>query len=207
MNRNRRGLDFGMALCLSLCVHGILAVAASNLLRDADAHRPDEAVPLFKSGQIAVELTLVPERFLEEAFIEQSEHLALIKPVVQSRPMPPLEQSPLFPVEEVQERMEPPPPTADGGVDAPDAVPTVDIAPVYPIGSRLRGEQGVVVLDAEVTTDGRVARVHLVQSSGYRALDMAAVRATRQARFAAPVVSASHSSMVVRLPPFRFKLE
>ena len=54
---------------------------------------------------------------------------------------------------------------------------------VYPPESERRGEQGTVVLLLEVDAQGRVAEVTVLSSSGYRALDRAAIEAARRWRF------------------------
>ena len=47
----------------------------------------------------------------------------------------------------------------------------------------MRGEQGDVVLEIEVSASGSVERVAVVASSGYPELDEAASRAAKAARF------------------------
>jgi periplasmic protein TonB len=78
------------------------------------------------------------------------------------------------------------------------------IQPHYPLGSRLRNEEGSVSVKVAVNGKGRAERVDVVQSSGYPALDRAAVDAVKNARF----TSASGSGPVggdITLS-FRFKL-
>ncbi len=55
--------------------------------------------------------------------------------------------------------------------------------PEYPRLSRVRGEEGTVVLEVEVRPDGTPAAIRVVRSSGYRRLDRAAVEGMRKARF------------------------
>jgi protein TonB len=57
------------------------------------------------------------------------------------------------------------------------------IRPRYPLGSRLRGEEGLVVVRAYLSPAGIVRDVDIAKSSGYPALDEAARRAVRSARF------------------------
>ena len=49
--------------------------------------------------------------------------------------------------------------------------------PVYPLASRMRGEQGIVAVSIVVGPDGRVQAVRILRSSGYPALDESARRA------------------------------
>jgi protein TonB len=74
---------------------------------------------------------------------------------------------------------------AGGAAGHIDGHPSLErtIRPVYPLGSRRRGEEGTVVLDVTVGPDGRASRVALVTSSGFPELDSAAERAAAQARF------------------------
>ena len=60
----------------------------------------------------------------------------------------------------------------------------IDAEALYPLGARLRGEQGVVRLTVRVGTDGRVEELAIDESSGFRVLDQAAERAVRRTRFA-----------------------
>ncbi|WP_164867788.1 energy transducer TonB [Rhodovarius crocodyli] len=57
------------------------------------------------------------------------------------------------------------------------------MAPPYPIGSRERGEQGVVSLLLNIGTDGRIITLEVTRGSGYPALDEAARRTVAQWRF------------------------
>lgn len=95
---------------------------------------------------------------------------------------------------------------SDGAaVDAP-ARPCRPIVPVYPRRSRLRGEEGVVVLEAAVDESGRVADVRVVASSGYPGLDEAAVKALAEARFVPAERDGRPVGSRVRLPlGFRLK--
>lgn len=56
-------------------------------------------------------------------------------------------------------------------------------APRYPRVSRIRGEEGRVVLRVQVTAAGAAASVHVRRSSGHRRLDEAAIEAVRTWRF------------------------
>ncbi|MFN3449378.1 MAG: energy transducer TonB [Roseococcus sp.] len=56
-------------------------------------------------------------------------------------------------------------------------------APAYPEMARARGEQGVVVLELAIGTDGRVITARVARSSGFPMLDEAARRAAQEWRF------------------------
>ncbi|MCH9045123.1 MAG: energy transducer TonB [SAR324 cluster bacterium] len=82
----------------------------------------------------------------------------------------------------------------DGGLvgslgDSPGAPPRYaggdlsNAPPRYPFLSRRRGQEGRVVLRAQVTASGDPAAVRVHQSGGYRLLDAAAVAAVEAWRF------------------------
>jgi protein TonB len=51
--------------------------------------------------------------------------------------------------------------------------------PVYPIGARLRAQQGTVILRVEVGADGSVERAEVAKSSGFDSLDQSAMETVR----------------------------
>lgn len=81
------------------------------------------------------------------------------------------------------------PPAAPPSVSSGDSSPLVDasaagnVKPVYPRASKALGEQGVVVLEVYVTTEGAVGDIRIGHSSGFDRLDESALRAVRQWHF------------------------
>lgn len=55
--------------------------------------------------------------------------------------------------------------------------------PEYPMWARLRRQEGVVVVQFDVLDDGSVANSQVVQSSGFEALDAAAIKAHEKWRY------------------------
>ena len=78
--------------------------------------------------------------------------------------------------------------------------------PVYPQSSRLAGEQGEVVIDATVDADGLPSVIALQRSSGYPALDNAAIEAVKGARFKPYMVNGKPQPIVLRMP-ISFRLQ
>lgn len=77
---------------------------------------------------------------------------------------------------------------------APPAAPSVELPssdadylqnpkPVYPSGSKRRGEQGVVIHSVLIGVDGLPVSARLVKSSGFAALDQAAMTAVMRWRY------------------------
>jgi len=56
-------------------------------------------------------------------------------------------------------------------------------APAYPIMSRKLKEEGVVLLKILVTKDGLVSEIEINQSSGFKRLDVAAIKAIKRWKF------------------------
>jgi protein TonB len=77
------------------------------------------------------------------------------------------------------------------------------VNPTYPSASRRAGESGTVLLSVVVTPDGTPSDVEVERSSGFAALDQAAVEAVRKWRF--KVNGASGASRLQL--PVTFKLE
>ncbi|MCA3421889.1 MAG: energy transducer TonB [Roseomonas sp.] len=74
--------------------------------------------------------------------------------------------------------------TLEGLVAPPGALDgTRNRGPSFPEASRRRGEEGVVRVELFVDPTGRVADVRILESSGFSALDAAAVQAVREWRF------------------------
>ena len=78
------------------------------------------------------------------------------------------------------------------------------IRPRYPLGARMRGEQGVTTVRVVVNARGRAEKTEIVQSSGFSSLDRAAIEAVKEAQFVAEGDAASQGGEAVL--SFRFKL-
>jgi len=74
------------------------------------------------------------------------------------------------------------------------------VDPAYPTSSERAGEEGTVLVEVQVDANGRAIDVHVARSSGFDALDTAAVRAVKQWRFNHPL------TMITVRVPVTFKL-
>jgi len=77
--------------------------------------------------------------------------------------------------------------------------------PVYPRIARMRGYEGLVVLEVAVSADGSCTGVEVIESSGYDILDQAAVDAVGKWEFKPALANGAAVSGKVRVP-IRFKL-
>ncbi len=178
----KRQSNLRFAFVLALALHGIAGVCASNLL----GPERDRIIPLFQEGISGLALTLAPAR--NPAPVEPSEQMENPKDDPELK-----EPQPAADDDFVVERRK------DGAAESsPDnnadlrqkgvttlATGVGEIRPRYPLGSRLRGEEGVVTVKVTVNVRGRAENVEVVKSSGFRALNRAAVDAALGARYVA----------------------
>lgn len=98
---------------------------------------------------------------------------------------------PVAPPAPIAAPVEPPTPAAPAPAPAPATVilPSTDAdylqnpKPVYPLASKRRGEQGLVIHSVLIGTDGLPVSARLVKSSGFDALDQAALTAVMRWRY------------------------
>lgn len=79
-------------------------------------------------------------------------------------------------------------------------------SPIYPRAAERRGESGEVLLRVLIGTDGQPAQVIVTRSSGYEALDRAAIQAMRAAQFK-PYLDNGVAQTVWVQTPIAFHLE
>lgn len=97
------------------------------------------------------------------------------------------------------------PVAARGAVDAVPRALANNLPPPYPERARRAGQEGRVLVRLHVRADGAVAATMLVESSGYDALDHAALRAAAGYRFE-PARSRGRAVAADVLLPFNFEL-
>lgn len=78
-------------------------------------------------------------------------------------------------------------------------------APIYPALARSRRQEGLVLVRVSVTAEGRPSRIELERSSGFSALDEAALEAVREWEFEPARVGARAVSSEIQVP-VRFQL-
>lgn len=185
----KRRTDLVIAFSIALCVHGIAGVCAGNLL----VLRRARLVPMFKEGESSVVLTLLPSRSIAPEPPETPEKKQHVLLEVSERKHEYFEEI----------RADNNADTLEKGVETFSAGIT-ELRPRYPLGSRRRGEEGIVTVKVKVNAAGRAEKVEIKESSGYPALDREAVDAVKKARFAGQGGGAASGGEVVL--SFRFKL-
>lgn len=78
--------------------------------------------------------------------------------------------------------------------------------PIYPLMARQHGISGRVVIEAEVTADGRCGAAHVLHSSGHEILDDTALAAVKKWRFV-PAARNGHPVTATVTIPLNFKLQ
>ncbi|VGO14912.1 hypothetical protein PDESU_03482 [Pontiella desulfatans] len=194
---------------LPLLIGGILSVAIHGLaLYSNGLYTPP--VPQMETGRTVVHLTLAPSVATQAAPPEPEpekppepkepepvipDPTPVPVPVPVSEPIP----EPAAPLEPVEKTIPEPVPVEepalqesveqiasmqeDKGVIT-QAQPMSGISATYPRTSQRRGEEGTVVLSIEVLSTGKAGKVEVVESSGFRRLDDAAVHAAKKATYA-----------------------
>ena len=78
-------------------------------------------------------------------------------------------------------------------------------SPVYPRISQRRGEEGTVTLSIEVLANGQTGNISVTQSSGYRRLDEAALKAAHKTTYTPAKQFGRAIDSMIELP-FEFRL-
>ena len=194
----RRPFELTVALSLALVLHIVVVAGAARLVRIKPL------MPQFEFGESSVNLTLVaapapptpPRQEPPPPPLQPEEPLPLFEP--ESAPLPIPEPPPEEAVEDPppgpapEPFVTPPEPTpAPQELDADmqakgvmaSALDSSGVRPRYPLGARLRGEEGAVRLAVVVDTGGRATAVEVLDSSGHSALDRSAVQAAWRASY------------------------
>jgi len=100
----------------------------------------------------------------------------------------------------------PPPPAAPASAPRPAPIATTEPqpvsmpAPTYPARALRNGEQGTVMVSAEISENGIPSTVEVARSSGSRQLDRAAVDAVRRWRFRPAMADGRATTGRVQVP-------
>ena len=182
----------------SVLLHGMVLCGAAGLLSASTLM----IRPVFQTGEFCLELGLSAG--------ETEAAPAALAPASAELNIPPEPPQDLLLVD-----MEKPPPSQAPVASCGAGTPRPGIAdgphlagalsPLYPAGARRRGEEGVVLVRVLVAPTGRASLAEIVSSSGYPALDQAAVSAARGAQFVCALHPSSSQDLETMLK-FRFAL-
>ena len=188
------GSSVPLCLCVSILIHVLLAIALDTYLEYAP--HPDvlatldlSSVELSFAEQVEETAAVAPQSATVGRAVPsppQEEHPPEVKP---EKPLPSDPSSPKFPEpKEDPQTLKPSNPQTfqpaprQARLEAPPK-PKRNIRPDYPKGARQRGEQGDVILEIRVNSEGTVDDVKVATSSGFIELDEAAVKAAKAAKF------------------------
>jgi TonB family protein len=186
--------DFSMAFLLAVVFHACAGYCAGKMLFATDAG----IRPVFSKGETSVLLDLSP--VVPQIEIKKQEFIP-------EEPLPEDAPDLIVESEESEEKKEPEElPDSDLGAKGVENTPSLKAAiyPHYPLGSRIRGEEGIVQVRITVSSQGRADAIEVITSSGHPALDNAAVDALRKAQFVNSDGALASSGEVVL--SFRFRL-
>jgi protein TonB len=181
---------------LPLLVGMILSVALhAAALYGKGLHTP--AKPVLQTGRTVVQLTLIPTAASRAAVpappqaetvpdpIQEPEPVVAPAPVPMAAPQPeptPPQPEPVAETATADSQEQIATLQEDKGV-VTEATPLAGISASYPRMSQRRGEEGTVVLAIEVLASGKAGTVEIIESSGFRRLDDAAIAAAKNARY------------------------
>ena len=173
----KRREDLFLAFLIAVAAHGAAGVCANRLL----AMSSTAPAPLFQTGLSSVDLSLA--RHERDAVPAEDIKPPEPDPAVVEPDEATLADEPLPAEADADEDVIPADAEVVQGVEGAEMNLT-SVRPVYPLGSRLRGEEGTVRVRVLVGTDGRAQNVEVIQTSGFPLLDRSAVDALKKARFA-----------------------
>ncbi|MQP74903.1 TonB family protein [Stenotrophomonas sp. MYb238] len=170
------GIAFGIGLLLFVAVW--LNARRHNDFYRADPAQPqvqaDEAMPLPEPLPAGTGASDMPDA-RPEAPAEEAPQVVDTAPAPQPLPETPATTAPASPVA--------PPATAAAPGDRPVPLPGQSPPPSYPPAALRRGESGTVVVRVDVDAGGMPLDAKIIQRSGSRDLDRAALEAVRGWRF------------------------
>jgi len=211
-----------LALSLVLCAHLAVFAALRPQPESLPAETPPEPImiSLLNAPQITPQKPLPPAPPMAKAQKPAKKQVKtpIAKPVAEqaSQPVTPAAEQTSAPVAEQQTNPtnnKPVLSVAEGAADTQayqspnfNAAYLNNPAPNYPSISRRLGEEGLVLLNVQVTADGAADSVELQTGSGSSRLDQAALEAVKKWRFT-PAKRGDQAVSASVVVPVRFSLE
>ncbi|HAD87376.1 MAG TPA: hypothetical protein DCG48_08445 [Rhodospirillaceae bacterium] len=189
------------------------SLAQNRITRQIVAPKAEAAPTLAPIPPREVEPELLSEPPVEAAPIIRPEPLPLPAKRPQ-RPLPktepPVETARSAPPEPAPAEADPTPPTEVAAVTPDEGRQTATVIhdanyrrrtpPLYPRRALEMGQQGQVLLHAEILPNGRPRALKIAESSGHRLLDVAALAAVRDWRFEPSNIDGAAVTSWVRVP-------
>ena len=157
--------DFSFFLLVAVLLHLMTGYSLGLLLGRWDM---DSVIPEFQQGISSIELNLVS--------VSQPEPEPAEIKVTEAAPVEKVKEDP---PQDMPDQVD----LVDKGVEQLAREATTDVRPRYPLGSRMRGEEGVVTIRVSIDSTGRASGTEVLESSGFPSLDKAGVKALKKAVF------------------------
>lgn len=180
--------DLSVSLIVAVALHVMAGYCLGVILQTIDSRR---IAPDFMQGLTSIELSLVSVAAPPPPSVPTEPELKQLAAVPQEK-VPIQEEQPI--------EVDP----IEAGVQEAFAEATTDVRPRYPLGSRLRGEEGSVTIRVCIDASGRVSDTEVMETSGFPALDKAGIKALRNATFRN--TQGALASSTETTVTFRFKL-
>ena len=178
--------DLTISFLIAINLHALAGVCADRFM----AIRNGNAVPLFSKGRSSILLTLAPSsQVISERKTDKSQENNQTLRIIEKQEKP-VEEKPVSADADLLEK----------GVETFSEEEVRLYRPKYPLGSRLRGEEGLVRVKVVISEVGDVMSADVIETSGFPSLDNSAIEAARKASF---VTKKSIESSIIS---FRFKL-
>ena len=140
--------------------------------------QPDELAPAMRQGESGLTITLLPSHLMLKTDQQDSELATVLtqpdSEIVHNANVPKDPDEPPTPPQDAD--------TLTKGVES-DPRHASDLRIRYPLGSKMREEEGKVVVRVTIDASGRVRSLAVVESSGFAALDRQALKDLRRARY------------------------
>lgn len=182
-----------LAIAVSVVVHILLVLFLLN--KESNLIFIENGVRAFDSPRISISISKMPEPKKNVPKPEKAKPVPIKTPIVKEEIIPKVTIN--EPVKEVAEEEK-----------IQEAIPVIENAtfngqrtpPIYPKRALMLKQEGVVVLQALIDTNGNIKDVKLATSSGYAILDKSATDAVWKWKFEPSVIDGTPSVSWVKVP-------
>lgn len=180
-----------LAVAVSIAAHSLLMVFFLN--KESNNIYIENGVRSYDSPRISISISKIPERKKIITIPEKVKPTPVKTPIIKEEVVSKINEL----VEEVAEEEK-----------LQEAIPIIENAtfkgqrtpPIYPKRALMLKQEGVVVLQALIDTNGDIKDVRLVTSSGYLILDKSAIDAVWKWKFEPSIIDGTPSVSWVKVP-------